>query len=79
MLEKAMEIYQRDGETALEEWFNALSDTDRQLFKTELVEAVSVMQDALAGFSQSIYSSFAPVIKALSDFAEGLTIKKGSS
>jgi hypothetical protein len=77
MLEKAMEIYQRDGETALEEWFNALSDTDRQLFKTELVEAVSVMQDALASFSQSIYDHFAPVIKALSDFAKRLTIKKG--
>jgi hypothetical protein len=74
MLKKAIEVREKEGDEALSQWFNSLSDKDKNQFLEELDQASETMHAAFTNFREAVIEVFnkmfphmESIVKALSE------------
>lgn len=74
MLKKAIEVREKEGDEAMSQWFNSLSDDDKNKFLSELNQASETMHAAFTNFREAVIEVFnkmfphiESIVKALSE------------
>ncbi len=89
MLKKAIEVREKEGDEAMSQWFNSLSDEDKNKFLEELDQASETMHAAFTNFREAVIDVFnktfphiESIVKALSEVLQnesGTTLRAGDT
>ena len=73
MLKKAFEVREKEGDEAMSQWFNSLSDEDKNKFLEELDRASETMHATFTNFREAVIDVFNKIFPHIENIVKALS------